>query len=102
MLTRDEIRTIVREEVLKIFATLVSTTGEPSKPDRWVDLKEAVTALGYPSYASLHKDCRAGVFRLGKEIRDRRKPGAKMARLQINIQRAQKRLLEDPANRRVV
>jgi hypothetical protein len=68
----------------------------------WVALKDAVDPLGYPSYKALHKDVAAGVFRMGKEIRDRRKPGSKQARLQINLERAQKRLMEDPANRRAV
>jgi hypothetical protein len=101
-MTHEDIRAIVQEEILKFFATLGSTAGESSKSDQWVPLRDAVKPLGYPSYQALHKDVRAGVFRMGKEIRDRRKPGAKTARLQINIQRAQKRLLEDPANRRVV
>ena len=99
MAIHDDIRAIVREEILKIFATIAT---DPTPPDRWVALKDAVEPLGYPSYGALHKDVRAGVFRLGKEVRDRSKPGAKIARLQINIQRAQKRLLEDPANRRAV
>jgi hypothetical protein len=94
----DEVRAIVREELQRIFAG----STEAATPDRWVNLTDAVEPLGYPSYGALHKDVRAGVFRMGKEIRDRRKPGAKMAKLQINVQRAQKRLLEDPATRRAV
>lgn len=98
----EDIRAIVREEFIKILSTLGSATLESAKPDRWVALKEAVEPLGYPSYPALHKDVQAGVFRMGKEVRDRRKPGAKIARLQINLPRAHKRLSEDPANRRVV
>jgi hypothetical protein len=99
MAINDDIRAIVREEIQRIFSAVVS---EPTTPDRWVALKAAVEPLGYPSYAAIHKDVQAGVFRMGKEIRDRRKPGAKIARLQINVQRAQKRLLEDSATRRAV
>ena len=95
----DDVRAIVREELQKIFAGL---TTSQATTDRWVAFKDAVEPLGYPSYGALHKDVASGVFRMSKEIRDRRKPGAKIARLQINIQRAQKRLLEDPANRRAV
>ena len=98
-MTHDEVRQILREELLKVLASVAT---DPTPPDRWVALKDAVEPLGYPSYGALHKDVRAGVFRLGKEVRDRRKSGANAARLQINIQRAQKRLLEDPANRRAV
>lgn len=99
MAINDDIRAIVREEIQRIFSAVAS---EPTTPDRWVSLKDAVETLGYPSYSAIHKDVQAGVFRMGKEIRDRRKPGAKIAKLQINVQRAQKRLLEDPANRRAV
>ena len=95
----DDIRAIVREELQKIFAGL---TTSQATTDRWVTLKDAVEPLGYPSYGALHKDVRAGVFRIGKEVRDRSKPGAKIARLQINLSRAHKRLLEDPTNRRAV
>ena len=96
--SHDDIRAIVREELRRIFAGPT----EPATPDRWVSLKDAVEPLGYPSYSAVHKDVQAGLFRMGKEVRDRRKAGAKIAKLQINLQRAQKRLLEDPANRRAV
>ena len=95
----DDVRAIVREELQKIFAGL---TTSQATTDRWVSLKEAVGPLGYPSYTALHKDVQAGIFRIGKEVRDRRKSGAKIARLQINLPRTHKRLLEDPASRRAV
>jgi hypothetical protein len=98
-MSHDDIRKIVRDELIKMFASL---TTEPTTPNRWVALKDAVVPLGYPSYSALHKDVSAGVFRMGDEIRDRRKPGAKIARLQINLQQAQKRLSEDPSIRRGV
>jgi hypothetical protein len=97
MSDRDAIKQIVREVLGEL---LQASTG--TQQTGWVALKDAVAPLGYPSYKALHKDVASGVFRSGKEIRDRRKPGAKMARLQINLDRAQKRLMEDPANRRAV
>ena len=93
----DDVRAIVRDELMKMFASVAT---EPVTPDRWITLNDALVPLGYPSYSALHKDIRTGLFRMGKEVRDRRKPGSKKALLQINLSRAQKRLLEDHSNRR--
>lgn len=97
-LDRDELKAMMRE----VFAEMIGVSVGGQSPTGWVNLKDAVSPLGYPSYKALHKDVVAGLFRMGKEVRDRRKAGAKLARLQINLERAQKRLMEDPANRRAV
>jgi hypothetical protein len=94
---REELKTIVREVLAEMLGVSAA-----SQQTGWVSLKDAVSPLGYPSYKALHKDVAAGLFRLGQEVRDRRKAGAKLARLQINLERAQKRLMEDAANRRAV
>jgi hypothetical protein len=94
---RSEIKEIVQE----VLAEMLGMSGQQNQAG-WVSLKDAVSPLGYPTYKALHKDLSAGVFRIGKEVRDRRKPGAKVARLQINIEAAQRRLGEDPANRRSI
>ena len=95
-MTREEISEIVREELLKIL-------GGSGKPvEEWVPLKDAVEALGYASADALRRDIAAGLFRVGKEIRDRRSPGSKKPIYQINVELAQKRLLEDPSKRRAV
>jgi hypothetical protein len=98
MSNREEVKAIVRE----VLAEMLGVSAGENQAAGWVSLKDAVAPLGYPSYKALHKDVAAGIFRMGKELRDRRKPGAKVARLQINLERAQKRLMEDPANRRAV
>jgi hypothetical protein len=95
--TRDELKAAIREVLSEMLGASVSQT-----PTGWVALKDAVIPLGYPSYKAIHKDVGAGMFRMGQEIRDRRKPGAKLARLQINLEKAQKRLTEHHANRRAV
>jgi hypothetical protein len=100
-LERDQIKQIVTEVLAELLAqTLAKTTEKQS--ERWIALDKAWEELGYPSYSALYKDVNAGVFRVGKELRDRRKPGAKIARYQINIAVANKRLMEDPSKRRAV
>jgi hypothetical protein len=96
---RAEVEEIVRDVLVKL---LTAASAPAVSQGGWVSLKDAVVPLGYPSYKALHKDVAVGLFRLGKEIRDRRKPGAKVPRLQINIEKAQKRLSESQENRRSV
>jgi hypothetical protein len=95
--TRDELKVAIREVMAEMLGI---STGQ--QQTGWVALKDAVIPLGYPSYKAIHKDIASGMFRMGQEIRDRRKPGAKLARLQINLEKAQKRLTEHHANRRAV
>jgi hypothetical protein len=68
------------------------------KPE-WTDLKNAWEPLGYPSYNALHSAFRRGLFRAGKEMRDRRNPGTKRPRWQINIELAHQRLNTPPDKR---
>lgn len=98
MENREELKSLIREVLAEMFTKGSQADGG----DRWVSLKDAVEPLGYPTYNALHKAVQSGVFRMGKELRDRRKPGAKLARLQIHLGKAQRRLNEDPSNRRAV
>lgn len=93
---RDEIKAIVREVLAEMLGI--------SQPvaEQWVNLQEAWQQLGYPSYTALYKDVQAGLFRDGKELCDRRKPGARKARWQLDVIAARKRLREHPAKRRTV
>lgn len=96
MIDRSELKEIVRELLIEMIQS-------PSiGPDQWLDLADAWQLLGYPSYSALYKDVQSGLFRRGKEVCDRRKPGAKKAQYQINLAAARKRLQEDPAKRRGV
>lgn len=92
---RAELKALVREILIEMLQP------QPES-DQWHDLPKAWQPLGYPSYTALYKDCQRGLFRQGKELRDRRKPGAKLAKLQIDLAAARKRLQEDPAKRRGV
>lgn len=94
---KAQIKAIVREVLIEM---LVQPT--PIESPQWVDLKRALQPLGYPSYDALYKDVQRGLFRQGKEVCDRRKPGAKKAQWQIDLTAARKRLQEDPAKRRGV
>jgi hypothetical protein len=95
----DQIRAIVREVLAEVLAPLLGQRQEP-KADDWRDITDAWEPLGYPSYHALYGAIKGGIFRPGKELRDRRKNGAKQAQWQINLVAAQRRLLEAPSKRR--
>lgn len=89
-------------EVLRDLILASSPEYDSTVPDKWVDLKKAWKILGYPSYGALYKAISSGLLRQGIEVRDRRTPGARIARWQVNLAAVQKRLKSDPATRRVV
>jgi hypothetical protein len=99
-MSHDEIEAIVRRVVTEMFAPIVGNQPEPT--EQWVSLRQAWKTLGYPSYDALYSDVHSGLFRQGKEVCDRRKPEAKIAKHQIDIVAARKRLKQDPAMRRAV
>jgi len=95
------LRQIVRSELRR----LLGEAEADDTPD-WLDTAGAYKKLGYPSAKSLREDVNAGLLRLSdgrveREVRDRRKPGSKHARLQFHIANCQKRLNECPDRRRV-
>lgn len=94
-MNREEVAEIVREELRRIL-------GGAEISAKWIPLKDAVEILGYASAEAMRRDIAAGLFRVGKEVRDRRNPGSKKPIYQINVELAQKRLLEDPSKRRAV
>lgn len=100
-MNRDELKALIREVLSEMLAPVLGSN-QPAPSERWIDLQSAWEQLGYPSYNALYKDVQFGLFREGKELCDRRKPGAKLARWQIDIIAARKRLRENPAKRRSV
>jgi hypothetical protein len=97
MADREELKGLIREVMAEMFASF-----QPEPTEQWLSLRQAWKPLGYPSYNALYGDVNSGLFRQGREVCDRRKPGAKIARLQIDIVAARKRLKQDPAMRRAV
>lgn len=97
---RTAIKDLIREVLAEMFTS--ASTSIPASGAKWVSLKDAVSPLQYPSPESLRRAISSGVLRMGKEVRDRRNPGAKKPIYQINITLAQKRLNEDPAKRQSV
>lgn len=96
----SEVEQLVELKVRQVLAEMlgVSTQAEPSV----LSLKDAVIALGYQSTRQLYKDIDVGLLRVGIEVEDRRRPGAKKARYFINLPATRKRLAHPPQKRRGV
>ncbi|MGG6297840.1 hypothetical protein ACQ4M4_25890 [Leptolyngbya sp. AN02str] len=94
-MNEERVREIVREVLIEMIAP-----GLQPSDDGWQDATTAWEVLGYPSYDALYKDIQAGLLRQGKEVFDRRKPGARKARWTVDVAAAKRRLAENPENRR--
>jgi hypothetical protein len=66
----------------------------------WIDTAEAATILGYNDPRQLRQAVHSGLFRLGIEVRDKRKPNAHKPRWQFHIEQCHKRLKEKPEKRK--
>lgn len=63
---------------------------------------EAWKVLGFPSYKALNYAYHSGLFRIGKEVLDRTKPGARRKTYLMNIPACLERLKEEGHQRRAV
>lgn len=97
MVDEELIRAIARDELRKLLAPLL---GE-SQPEM-ADASTACKILGYPSPRALYEDIGSGLFRIGTEVFDRRRPGAGRARYLFDIKACKNRLKADPNRRRAV
>ena len=95
------VRSIVRSELRRLIGG-----ADDDSNSQWLDTNEAYRKLGYPTAKSLRQDVDSGLLRLSdgsheREVRDRRKPGAKIARFQFHIANCQRRLNEASDRRRL-
>lgn len=66
----------------------------------WFDTAEASMLLGYDDPRQLRQAVHSGLFRLGIEVRDKRKPNAHKPRWQFHVEQCHKRLKEKPERRK--
>ncbi|MBD2054785.1 hypothetical protein H6F88_01890 [Oculatella sp. FACHB-28] len=92
----------VESKFRELLASFVSRLAGDNSVSDWVDTNEACKRLGYPSPKSLYASIDSGLFRLGKEVRDRRNPGSQKAIYQFHVPSCEKRLSSDPSKRRGV
>jgi hypothetical protein len=91
----------LRQAIRDILAEMLGITPQPptSANREWYDTDPAYQLLGLKDSEQLREAVRAGLFRLGHEVRDRRKPKSKLPRYQFHIEKCHKRLEERPERR---
>lgn len=88
----------LREAVREILSEML---GVNSVSDRqFYPTSQAVKKLGYDNPDQLLAAISSGLFRIGKEVQDRRKPNAQKARYYFDLEKCKKRLTELPEKRK--
>jgi hypothetical protein len=94
-LQENEIRSIVRDEMSKILSPIVT----PNPPQKYLPTSKAWKELGFQTKQDLYDAVDKGLFRIGIEVVDRRKPGSTRAIYSFNIPTCQARLAQPPEKR---
>jgi hypothetical protein len=98
-ITEEELDALVTAKVKRQLQHFFAPLIEEKPKVEWVDASEAMEPLGFPSKSALYTAIATGLFRMGKEVRDRRLPGRQKPKYQLNIEACQKRLNTDPEKR---
>lgn len=96
----SQIREVVREAVRAELIDFFGLDPSQSVGKQYYPTDEAWALLGYSSKRALYEGIVSGLFRVGIEVQDRRKPKAKYAVYYFDIERCRKRLSELPEKRR--
>ena len=96
-LTETEIRAIARDEFKKLLTNGIGEI-DNSVPE-YLPTADAWQKLGFSNYRQLLKAVDNGLFRLDKEVQDRRGQRSQKARYYFNIKACLKRL-NTPAEKR--
>jgi hypothetical protein len=94
----SQLKAAVREVLAEMLGVGNSPPADTSRR-QWYDTDPAYELLGLDTAEQLRDAVRSGLFRIGHEVRDRRKPNARLPRYQFHIEKCQKRLSERPEKR---
>lgn len=95
----NQFKQTMREILIEFFGEMQEQIQDQRQ---WYDTDPAYKLLGLNDSEQLRSAVRCGLLRIGHEVRDRRKPKAKLPRYQFHIEKCQKRLLERPEQRKKV
>lgn len=97
LIPENELKQAVRDVLVEMLG--IGTPLQVNVQRLWYDTSSAYELLGLNDAEQLREAVRSGLLRLGHEVRDRRKPKAKLPRYQFHIEKCQKRLSERPERR---
>lgn len=88
----------LREAIREILAEMLGINGGSER--QFYPTSQATKKLGYDHPDQLLGAISSGLFRIGKEVQDRRKPNAQKARYYFDLEKCRKRLAELPEKRK--
>ncbi len=97
LIPESQLKQAVREVLIEMLG--LSDLNPVNSTRQWYDTDPAYQLLGLNDAEQLREAVRSGLLRMGHEVRDRRKPQAKLPRYQFHIEKCQKRLSERPERR---
>jgi hypothetical protein len=97
MIPESQLKQAVREVLAEMLG--VNNSGSASSQRQWYDTDPAYELLDLDNAEQLREAVRSGLLRVGHEVRDRRKPNARLPRYQFHLDKCRKRLSERPEKR---
>ena len=97
LIPESQLKQAVREVLAEMLGMAIQPQISPLR--QWYDTDPAYQLLGLDEAEQLREAVRSGLLRVGHEVRDRRKPQAKLPRYQFHIEKCQQRLAERPEQR---
>ncbi|MFB6277440.1 MAG: hypothetical protein ABEI32_14985 [Halothece sp.] len=94
---KHELRQMIRQE---IESALEQIKPEQTSQPQYLPTRKAAQALGYTNVQPLYRAIENGLFRIGKEVQDRRNPHSCYSNYYFNIPACQKRLNSLPEKRK--
>jgi len=98
-ISESQLKQAVREVLLELLGLGMPAQAVSPANRQWYDTDPAYQMLGFDHSNQLREAVRSGLLRVGHEVRDRRKPMAKLPRYQFHLDKCQKRLAERPERR---
>lgn len=89
----------LKRAIKEVLAEMIGYP-KPGKERKYYPTSQAWRMLGYSSAKELYRAIDAGLFRLGKEFQDRRKPQGIYPKYYFNIEKCLQRLDQLPEKRK--
>ena len=93
---------LLKQAVREVLAEMLGVQATAQEQRQWYDTDPAYELLGLDDPEQLRDAVRSGLLRIGHEVRDRRKPRAKLPRYQFHLEKCHRRLLEKPEKRKTI
>jgi hypothetical protein len=97
LIPESELKDAVREVLAEMLGFQQGAQSQGNR--QWYDTDPAYQLLDLDNAEQLRDAVRSGLLRVGHEVRDRRKPNARLPRYQFHIDKCLQRLSERPEKR---